>query len=95
MSMLVLQTIYLLALTVCREELVIKAGFPDRATARRMHYLRAKALYDVDYEKDRNNFAAVLFLLGFWLAGPEDQKDTWHWLGSAISLEQTLGMHRS
>ncbi|KAL1989084.1 hypothetical protein VTN96DRAFT_5847 [Rasamsonia emersonii] len=95
MSMLVLQTIYFLALTVCREELVSKAGFPDRATARRTHYLRAKALYDVDYEKDRNNLAAVLFLLGFWWAGPEDQKDTWHWLGCAISLAQTLGMHRS
>jgi hypothetical protein len=95
MSVLVLQTIYFLALTVCHEDLVIKAGFPDRDSARRTHYLRAKALYDADYEKGRANLAAVLFLLGFWWAGPEDQKDTWHWLGCAISLAQTLGMHRS
>lgn len=95
MSVLVLQSIYFLALTVCSEDLVTRAGYADRATARKTHYLRAKALYDADYENDRVILVAVLFLLGFWWAGPEDQKDTWHWLGSAISLAQTLGMHRS
>lgn len=95
MSLLVLQTIYMLAFTVCNEELVIRAGYRDRPTARRTHYLRAKALYDADGLNDRVILTAVLFLLSFWWAGPEDQKDTWHWLGAALSLAQTLGMHRS
>lgn len=94
-SLLLLHTIYFLALSICSEETLVKAGYTDRATAKRTHYLRAKALYDADHETDRTIVVAVLFLLGFWWAGPEDQKDTWHWLGSAISLAQTLGMHRS
>ena len=94
-SVLVLHAIYFLAVTVCDEDLITRAGYSNRENARKTHYLRAKALYDADYETDRVNLVAVLFLLGFWWAGPEDQKDSWHWLGSAISLAQTLGMHRS
>lgn len=95
MSILVLHAIYFLALTICDEGLILRAGYADRANARRTHYLRAKTLYDADYERDRTDLVAVLFLLGFWWADPEDQKDSWHWLGAAISLAQTLGMHRS
>lgn len=94
-SFLVLQTIFFLAFTSCSDDLLERAGYQSRLTARRTCYLRAKALYDMDYEKDKSQLTAVLFLLGFWWEGPEDQKDTWHWLGSAISLAQTLGMHRS
>lgn len=33
--------------------------------------------------------------MSFWWATPVDSKDTWHWLGIAISLALTIGMHRS
>ncbi|PVH75076.1 hypothetical protein DL98DRAFT_14852 [Cadophora sp. DSE1049] len=95
LSFLVHQTIYFIASTVCEEELLHEAGFDDRHQARATFYLRAKALYDSDQERDKVKLTAVLFLFGFWWQGPEDQKDTWHWLGAAISLAQTLGMHRS
>ncbi|KAK5271548.1 hypothetical protein LTR96_003373 [Exophiala xenobiotica] len=94
-SLLVLQTIYFIAVSICDDDLLDRVGFTDRYQARRVFYLRAKGLYDADYEKDKVILAAVLFLLGFWWQGPEDQKDTWHWVGCAISLAQTLGMHRS
>jgi hypothetical protein len=93
--LLVLQSIYFLSFTICSEDLLRRAGFVDRYSARRTFYLRAKALYDMDCEKSKVKLTSVLFLLGFWWEGPEDQKDTWHWLGAAISLAQTLGMHRS
>ncbi|KAI1625600.1 fungal-specific transcription factor domain-containing protein [Exophiala viscosa] len=94
-SLLALQTIYFIAFSICDENLLHRAGFFDRYQARRVFYLRAKGLYDADYEKNKVILAAVLFLLGFWWLGPEDQKDTWYWLGCAVSLAQTLGMHRS
>ncbi|KAB8255475.1 fungal-specific transcription factor domain-containing protein [Aspergillus pseudonomiae] len=94
-SPLVLQTIFFLGFTVGSEELVHTAGYSERATARKTHYLRAKALYDADYENDRMNLVAVLLLFGFWWAGPEDQKDPCHWIGCAIALAQSLGMHRT
>lgn len=94
-SFLVLQTIYFIAFSICNEDLLHRAGFFDRYQARRVFYLRAKGLYDADYEKNKVILAAVLFLLGFWWLGPEDQKDTWYWVGCAVSLAQTLGLHRS
>ncbi|KAB8222990.1 hypothetical protein BDV33DRAFT_189169 [Aspergillus novoparasiticus] len=67
-SPLVLQTIFFLGFTVGSEELVNKAGYSDRATARKTHYRRAKALYDADYENDRMNLVAALLLFGFCTA---------------------------
>ena len=95
MSLLVLQTVFFLAATVCDEDLLQRAGFNDRYKARKTFYRRAKALYDADYERDKIKLTSVMVLLGFWWQGPEDQKDTWFWLGAAISLAQTLGLHRS
>ncbi|KAF6831229.1 cutinase transcription factor 1 alpha [Colletotrichum musicola] len=94
-SPLVLQTIFLLGFTVGSDDLVQAAGFSDRVTARRTHYLRAKTLYDADYDKDRMNLVAVMLLLGFWWAGYDEQKDTCHWVGCATTFAQSLGMHRS
>lgn len=30
----------------------------------------------------------------FWYEAPEDEKDTWHWMGVAISLAYTVGLNR-
>lgn len=31
----------------------------------------------------------------YWYEAPEDQKDTWHWMGVAISLAHTVALHRN
>lgn len=31
----------------------------------------------------------------FWYETPDDQKNTWHWLGIAISVAYTIGLHRN
>ncbi len=35
-----------------------------------------------------------MLLLGYWYANTHDRADSWHWVGVAISLSQTLGLHR-
>ncbi|RAK71472.1 uncharacterized protein BO72DRAFT_473222 [Aspergillus fijiensis CBS 313.89] len=94
-SPLLLQAIFLLGFTVGDESLVHAAGYSDRVVARRTHYLRAKALYNADYETCSVTTVAALLLLGFYWSGPEDQKDTCYWIGCAIHVAQALGMHRS
>ncbi|PYI00841.1 hypothetical protein BO78DRAFT_30015 [Aspergillus sclerotiicarbonarius CBS 121057] len=94
-SPLVLHSIFLLGFTIGTESLVQAAGYSDRAVARKTHYLRAKALYDADYDTDPMNLTAALLLLGFWWAGPEDQKDSCYWVGCAAMLAQSMGMHLS
>lgn len=93
-SPMVLQTIFFLGLTVCADELLKKAGFSDRAVARRTHFRRAKALYDADYDRDPMNIAAVLLLLGFYWTGYDEQKDVCHWTCCATTFAQSRGFHR-
>lgn len=94
-SPLVLQCICLLGFTVASDDVVRAAGYSDRAIARKTHYLRAKALYDADHETDRLNIVSALLLLGFWWESPHDQKDTCYWVGCALLVAQSMGLHRS
>lgn len=94
-SYLLLQSVLLMAVGHCPEDLLHQMGFTSRYEARLTLFKRAKALYDADYETDKVVSIQSIFLMSFWWNSPTDQKDTWHWLGTAISLAITLGMHRS
>lgn len=52
-------------------------------------------LYDFDYELDRISLVQALLLMTYWYETPDDQKDTWHWMGVATSLAHTIGLHRN
>lgn len=51
-------------------------------------------LYDFDYEVDRISLVQSLLLMTYWYETPDDQKDTWHWMGVSLSLAHTIGLHR-
>ncbi|CAG8974864.1 hypothetical protein HYALB_00000479 [Hymenoscyphus albidus] len=70
------------------------AGFLNRKAARKAFFQRARVLYDFDYEVDRISLVQSLLLMTYWYETPDDQKDTWHWMGVAISLAHTIGLHR-
>lgn len=55
----------------------------------------AKLLYDFDYEIDRITLVQALLLMTFWYESPDDQKDTLYWMGVAVSLAYTIGLHRN
>lgn len=94
-SWLLLQAVLFMAAGHCDFAVLESAGFKSRSEARLSLFKRTKALYDADHELDKVTIVQALFLMSFWWATPMDQKDTWHWLGNAISLALTLGMHRS
>jgi len=52
-------------------------------------------LYDFDYESDRVSLVQALLLLTYYYETPDDQKDTWHWMGVATSVAHTIGLHRN
>ncbi|KAI8964012.1 transcription factor CTF1 [Daldinia sp. FL1419] len=71
------------------------AGYVSRKAARREFFYKARLLYDFDYESDRLILVQGLLLMTYWYETPDDQKDTWHWMGVAISLAHTIGLHRN
>ncbi|KAI1774181.1 transcription factor CTF1 [Hypoxylon cercidicola] len=72
-----------------------EAGYTSRKAARREFFYKARLLYDFDYESDRLILVQGLLLMTYWYETPDDQKDTWHWMGVAISLAHTIGLHRN
>ncbi|KAL2151863.1 hypothetical protein VTH82DRAFT_5047 [Thermothelomyces myriococcoides] len=76
------------------ETLLKEAGYASRRDARRAFFYRTRLLYDFDYETDRLILVQGLLLMTYWYETPDDQKDTWHWMGVAISLAHTIGLHR-
>ncbi len=71
------------------------AGYSTRKAARKAFFYKARLLYDFDYESDRLVLVQGLLLMTYWYETPDDQKDTWHWMGVAISLAHTIGLHRN
>ncbi|KAK0379352.1 fungal specific transcription factor domain-containing protein [Colletotrichum limetticola] len=71
-----------------------EAGYPTRKAARKAFFQKTRLLYDFDYESDRLVLVQALLLMTYWYETPDDQKDTWHWMGVAISLAHTIGLHR-
>jgi Fungal specific transcription factor domain len=55
----------------------------------------SQLLYDFDYESDRVSLVQALLLLTYYYETPDDQKDTWHWMGVATSVAHTIGLHRN
>ena len=94
-SILVLNAIYLIASTLCDEDVLHKGGFENRNVARKVFLKRAKALYDADWETNKVTLVQATFLMSFLWNGSTDEKDMWHWLGIAISIAQAKGMHRT
>ncbi|KAF8462143.1 fungal-specific transcription factor domain-containing protein [Kalaharituber pfeilii] len=76
-------------------DLLRAAGYPTRKAARKAFFTKTRLLYDFDYEPDRMSLVQALLLMTYWYETPDDQKDTWHWMGVAISLSHTIGLHRN
>ncbi|KAF1837192.1 hypothetical protein BDW02DRAFT_172148 [Decorospora gaudefroyi] len=71
------------------------AGYETRKEARKDFFQKTRILYDFDYESDRVSLVQALLLLTYYYETPDDQKDTWHWMGVATSVAHTIGLHRN
>lgn len=94
-SLLVLSSVLMIAVTICTEDSLHLPDGASRHNARSVYYRQAKSLYDADQEPDKFQTIASVFYMSFWWGGPDEQKDSWHWLGIASSLASSLGMNRS
>ena len=94
-SLLVLSSILMIAVTFCDTRLLQLTGFKDRLTARKKFFLQSRAIYDADLETDKIKIIGSVFLMSFWWDRPDEVKDSWHWIGIAIGMAQSMGMHRS
>ncbi|OJJ46303.1 hypothetical protein ASPZODRAFT_133335 [Penicilliopsis zonata CBS 506.65] len=94
MSLLLFQAVMFAGTAFIDLKHLLAAGYPNRKAARKVFFQRARLLYDFDYEVDRISLVQSLLLMTYWYETPDDQKDTWHWMGVSLSLAHTIGLHR-
>ncbi|KAK4973179.1 hypothetical protein LTR42_006473 [Elasticomyces elasticus] len=84
-----------IATTFGPDSLVHQAGFTSRKEARYSYYSKAKALFDAGYERNKIVVLQSTIMLTFWGGGPNDYWNTWSWISTAVTIAETLGVHRS
>jgi hypothetical protein len=92
-SPLLLQSMLFIGASLCSDEALQASGFRDRYETKFHFYDRGKEIFDADCETDSLSKLQAVFLLSFWRSTPGHEKDTRYWLGAAISLAQTGGLH--
>lgn len=94
-SLLLFQAVMFAAVATVDIQFLQAAGYTTRRDARRDFYQKTRVLYDFDYEVDRISLIQSLLLMTYWYETPDDQKDSHHWMGIAVSLSHTIGLHRN
>ncbi|OQO01063.1 hypothetical protein B0A48_13306 [Cryoendolithus antarcticus] len=84
-----------IATTFCTDVLIHRAGFAARKDARYAYYSKAKVLFDTNYERNKIVVLQSTLMLTFWGGGPNDYWNTWSWISAAVTIAETLGIHRS
>ncbi|KAI1025287.1 hypothetical protein LB504_010020 [Fusarium proliferatum] len=93
-SLHLLWSVFLAAANFADATTVQLSGYESRKDMKLAMFLRAKALYDANYERSKIVLIQAVLLMGFWYSDTEDRLGPWHWNGIAISLCQTVGLHR-
>lgn len=94
LSLLVFQSMIFVGSIWVDIRLIRRLGFLTRHSARKVMHSKVRSLYDSDYEADRRCLLQSLILLTFWWESPNENKDAWHWIGAALSVSRTLGLHQ-
>lgn len=94
-SLLLFQAVMFVSVAFVDSQFLRSRGYPNRKAARKVFFNRVRVLYGLDCEADRLALLQSLVLMTVWYDSPDDEKDTWHWMGTALSLAQVLGFHRN
>lgn len=92
---LLLNAICFVAATYCPLAALHRGGFSGRKEARFSFYKKAKALFDTGYECNKIAILQSSILLTFWGGGPNNYWNFYSWIGTSVTIAETLGMHRS
>lgn len=94
-SPMLLQAMLFIGTSYLADDFFVSSNLISRQDAKFRFYHRAKILYDAGWEANTTAILQTLFLISFWRSNANNDKDTRHWLASAVSLAQTRGYHRS
>ncbi|CAJ2509285.1 Uu.00g143110.m01.CDS01 [Anthostomella pinea] len=93
-NLLLLWSMFSVAANYVDKTVVRQAGYESHKEMKKSMFTRAKCLYDNGCEEDRISIIQSVSLLAFWYSDLGERTESWHWMGIAISLSQTIGLNR-
>ncbi|KAJ5458277.1 hypothetical protein N7475_009665 [Penicillium sp. IBT 31633x] len=93
-NLIILWSIFYVAANHVSAETWKSEGYSSRKEMKDSMYSRAKCLHHNGGETDHTVLLQSALLLGFYHSEADTHTQPWHWLGIAISLCQTIGLHR-
>ncbi|KAM0187493.1 hypothetical protein ACHAPI_011128 [Fusarium lateritium] len=93
-SMILFQAVMFASVVFVDIDYLKSRGFSSRKAARKVFFNRVRLLYGLECETNRQVLVQTLLMMTYWYDSPEDEKDTWYWMGIAHSHAQVLGLHR-
>ncbi|KAI0903083.1 fungal-specific transcription factor domain-containing protein [Ustulina deusta] len=93
-NLLLLWSMFSVAANHVDKTVVRQAGYQSHKEMKKSMFARAKCLYDNGCEENRISIIQSVSLLAFWYSDLGERTESWHWMGIAISLSQTLGLNR-
>ncbi|EXL54433.1 hypothetical protein FOCG_05302 [Fusarium oxysporum f. sp. radicis-lycopersici 26381] len=94
-SLLLFQAIMFAAVVYIDPDYCTERGYENRKAMRKEFFEKVRLLYHLDAEPDRIARLQALLLMTYWYERADDEKDTWHWTGIALSQIHIMGIHRS
>ncbi|CAH0047489.1 unnamed protein product [Clonostachys solani] len=94
-SLLLFQSIMFVSIAFVDIEFLQARGYPSRKLARKAFFDRVRILHGLNYESDRLALVQSLLLMTYWYDCPDDDQDTWYWMGIAVTKAHVIGLHRS
>ncbi|KAM0806559.1 putative Fungal-specific transcription factor domain-containing protein [Seiridium cardinale] len=93
-NLLLLWSMFSVATNYVDNAVIRQAGYQSHKEMKKSMFTRAKCFYDNGCEKERITIIQSVSLLAFGYSDLGERTESWHWMGIAISLSQTLGLNR-
>ncbi|KAL4809779.1 fungal-specific transcription factor domain-containing protein [Aspergillus unguis] len=94
-SLILFQAVMFASITFVDAKLLHRCGYETRKEARSVFFQRVRLLHGLDCEPDRLALIQAVLLMTYWHDCPDDDKDSWYWMGIALSLAQMVRLHRN
>ncbi|CAG8222678.1 unnamed protein product [Penicillium salamii] len=93
-NLLLIWSIFFVAANYVSADTWKMEGFSSRKDMKDSMYSRAKCLHYIGGETNHTVLLQSALLLGFYHSEADTHTQPWYWLGVAISLCQSIGLHR-
>lgn len=93
-SLLLFQAVMFAGLSALDPQFIQRMGFKTTKDARQVFFTRVRLLHDLDVEPEGKSMLQTLLLMSLWYGGRHERRTTWYYTGLALSLAQSMGLHR-